>query len=135
MTVTPHHIGICVTDLARSLRFWCDGLGFETTVVAPIGNEWRAALEVDGDVDLTAHFIEKDGFEIELLHFASPEPHGRPSPSRGQLGFTHLALSVDDLADGVGTNTLKRPENGRAPVSPSAPRTTPAPRAAGWAAA
>ena len=25
----PSHTGLCVTDLDRSLRFYCDGLGFE----------------------------------------------------------------------------------------------------------
>ena len=25
----PSHVGLCVRDLARSLRFFCDGLGFE----------------------------------------------------------------------------------------------------------
>ena len=99
MAVTPHHIGICVTDLEKSLRFWCDGLGFETTMVPPVGSEWKEALEVRGEGDLafTAHFIKKDGFEFELLHYANPGVHGQASTSRNQLGFTHLALYVDDL--------------------------------------
>ena len=99
MAVTPHHIGICVTDLEKSLRFWCDGLGFETTMVPPVGSEWKEALEVQGEGDLafTAHFIKKDGFEFELLHYANPGVHGQASTSRNQLGFTHLALYVDDL--------------------------------------
>ena len=97
MTITPHHIGICVTDLDRSLRFWCVGLGFETTMVPPVGNEWSDALEIGGNVEFTAHFIAKDGFTFELLHYAHPEPHGQASGSRNQIGFTHLAVDVDDL--------------------------------------
>jgi catechol 2,3-dioxygenase-like lactoylglutathione lyase family enzyme len=97
MDITPHHIGICVTDLARSLRFWCDGLGFETTMVPPVGGEWSDALEIGGDVRFTAHFIKKGGFEFELLDYQSPGVHGQPSASRNQLGFTHLAFYVDDL--------------------------------------
>jgi catechol 2,3-dioxygenase-like lactoylglutathione lyase family enzyme len=97
MTITPHHIGICVTDLDRSLRFWCEGLGFTTTMVPPVGSEWSDALEIGGEVEFTAHFIEKDGFAFELLHYRHPAPHGTPSASRNQLGFTHLAVNVDDL--------------------------------------
>jgi lactoylglutathione lyase len=96
-TIRPHHVGICVTDLERSLRFWCDGLGFTTTVVPPVGTEWADALEIGGHVEFTAHFIEKDGFTFELLHYKTPAPHGSPSATRGQVGFTHLSVYVDDL--------------------------------------
>jgi glyoxylase I family protein len=97
MAISTHHVGICVTDLDRSLRFWCDGLGFETTMVPPVGSEWAEALEIGGEVKFTAHFIKKDGFEFELLAYESPGVHGQPSASRNQVGFTHLALYVDDL--------------------------------------
>jgi lactoylglutathione lyase len=97
MTIAPHHVGICVTDLQRSLRFWCDGLGFETTMVPPVGSEWADALEIGGEVEFTAHFIEKGGFSFELLHYKNPQPHGTPSGTRNQVGFTHLAVNVDDL--------------------------------------
>ena len=101
MTIKPHHIGICVTDLERSLRFWCDGLGFETTMVPPVGSEWSDALEVGGEVEFTAHFIAKDGFTFELLHYRRPGSHGRPSSQRNQVGFTHLAVDVDDLDETI----------------------------------
>jgi lactoylglutathione lyase len=94
MDLRLHHVGICVSDLDRSLRFWCDGLGFETTMVPTVGPEWSDALEIGGPVAFTAHFIRKDGFELELLHYTHPAPHGAPSRSRNQLGFTHLALDL-----------------------------------------
>jgi catechol 2,3-dioxygenase-like lactoylglutathione lyase family enzyme len=97
MAISPHHIGICVSDLERSLRFWCDGLGFETTMVSPVGSEWAEALEIGGEVKLVAHFIKKEGFEFELLSYEAPDVRGQPSTSRNQVGFTHLALYVDDL--------------------------------------
>jgi lactoylglutathione lyase len=97
MAITPHHVGICVTDLERSLRFWCDGLGFETTMVPPVGTEWADALEIGGQVEFTAHFISKGGFTFELLHYKTPQPTGKASGTRGQVGFTHLAVDVDDL--------------------------------------
>ena len=97
MEIIPHHIGICVTDLERSLRFWVDGMGFETTMVPPVGSEWADALEIGGEVEFSAHFVKKDGFEFELLHYAKPGAHGSPSAQRNQLGFTHFAVNVDDL--------------------------------------
>jgi catechol 2,3-dioxygenase-like lactoylglutathione lyase family enzyme len=97
MAIYPHHIGICVSDLEKSLKFWCDGMGFETTMVPPVGGEWSDSLEVGGEVDFTAHFIKRDGFEFELLYYRTPGTHGSPSMSRNQLGFTHFAVYVDDL--------------------------------------
>jgi glyoxylase I family protein len=32
MTTTFSHFGLCVSDLERSLRFYCDGLGFERAI-------------------------------------------------------------------------------------------------------
>lgn len=97
MEIVPHHIGICVTDLERSLRFWVDGMGFETTSVPPVGSEWADALEIGGEVEFTAHFVKKGGVEFELLHYTKPGAHGKPSAQRNQLGFTHLGVDVDDI--------------------------------------
>lgn len=97
MDLTPTHLGLCVTDLDRSLRFWCDGLGFETREVLQLGSEWANALEVGTPAEFTSHFIRKGELEFELLYYASPPPQGTPSASRGQVGITHLAFSVDDL--------------------------------------
>ena len=41
MTHTVSHLGICVSDLAASLRFWCDGLGFAEVL--------GAARDMDSD--------------------------------------------------------------------------------------
>jgi lactoylglutathione lyase len=35
----PSHLGICVSDLDRALRFWCDGMGFEKAEVFEVGAE------------------------------------------------------------------------------------------------
>jgi catechol 2,3-dioxygenase-like lactoylglutathione lyase family enzyme len=95
--IKPHHVGICVSDLARSLAFWCDGLGFEQVAVFDVGDEWSDALEIGGHVECTARMVSKDGFTFEILHYADPSPHGSPSARRDRIGLTHLAVDVDDL--------------------------------------
>ena len=98
-TFTPSHLGLCVADLERALRFYCDGLGFTSAEAYPIGNEWGNSLEVEGEVKLTSHFVRKDGMAIELLHYESPGHAGDGSPrAMNQLGLTHLSFRVDDLA-------------------------------------
>lgn len=94
---TVSHIGLCVSDLDRSLRFYCDGLGFEVAERHAIGNEFADALEVARDVVLASQFIRKEGMAIELLYYESPATHGAASTSRSQIGLTHLSFVVDDI--------------------------------------
>ena len=49
-TITLSHIGLCVSDLERSLRFYCEGLGFEEKTPYRVGNEYRKLLELDGEI-------------------------------------------------------------------------------------
>ncbi len=95
--VTFSHVGICVSDLQRSVRFYCEGLGFELVQSHAVGAEFGRLMEVD-DVALESRFLRRDGVSIELLHFDSPGYSGaavrRPM---NQLGITHLSLRVADL--------------------------------------
>ena len=103
MTITyrASHMGLCVTDLDRSLRFWCDGLGFElaerfdlTDTLAPGLAE---ALEVPGPVDMVSQMVVMGEWKFELMAYQTPEVEGTPSATRRQLGFTHMSFWVDDV--------------------------------------
>jgi catechol 2,3-dioxygenase-like lactoylglutathione lyase family enzyme len=90
----PSHTGLCITDLDRSLRFYCEGLGFE------LGKRYeltRPIAESNGPVLLSSQFIQRASLNIELLYFRSPPPEGVPSSRRNQLGLTHLSFIVDDI--------------------------------------
>jgi catechol 2,3-dioxygenase-like lactoylglutathione lyase family enzyme len=97
----PSHVGICVSDLDRSLRFYCEGLGFEPSDRYELESAQlpgiERSLEVRADVALTSQMIERDGLRIELLHFRDPAAVGSPSSRRNQLGFTHLCFYVDNV--------------------------------------
>ena len=91
------HFGICVLDLERSVRFYCDGLGFEKAESHAIGPEFARLMDLD-DVSVTTQFIRRGTTAIELLAFADPAPLGdgtrRPVH---RLGLTHLSFRVQDL--------------------------------------
>jgi lactoylglutathione lyase len=98
MELAFSHFGICVSDLDRSLRFYCEGLGFDRAESHAIGSEFAKLMELP-DVAVTSQFIRKGTTAIELLAFSEPAPFGdkvrRPIQ---QLGLTHLSFRVTDVA-------------------------------------
>ncbi|HEY1827975.1 MAG TPA: VOC family protein [Acidimicrobiales bacterium] len=91
------HFGICVSDLDRSLRFYCEALGFEKAESHAIGDEFAALMDLP-EVSVTSQFLRRGTTAIELLAFSEPAPFG-PSERRAvnQLGLTHLSFRVSDL--------------------------------------
>src|ERR1019366_1452767 len=97
MTTTFSHLGICVTDLERSMRFYCEGLGFVPAESHAVGDEFGRLMELDG-VSLRSQFVRRDAVAIELLHFTTPDQIGEPvRRPMNQLGLTHLSIRVDDV--------------------------------------
>ena len=91
------HVGICVSDLERSLRFYRDLLGFRFEHELAVEGEPTDTLLRLRDVKLHATYLVRDGVRIELLRFASPPappPRTRPMHERG---LTHLSFRVADL--------------------------------------
>ncbi len=92
------HIGVCVSDLERSVAFYRDVLGCkEVGRIATGGEPSERLLELPG-VQLEAVYLEREGYRIELLYFPSPGAVGPAAPRpMNQLGITHFSLRVDDL--------------------------------------
>ena len=101
VTIAPSHVGICVSDLARSMRFYCEGLGFELSDRYDLDSTQMPgldrSLEMDGPLTVNSQMIVKDGMKVELLHYPGRPPQGTPSASRGLLGLTHLSFNVDKV--------------------------------------
>lgn len=95
--VTVSHLGICVSDLARSLRFYTEALGFTAGAAFDVDDTFAATLEVPPPVRLRSQFVSRDGLSIELLEFTTPAADGEPGRRRNQLGFTHLSFHVADV--------------------------------------
>jgi lactoylglutathione lyase len=92
------HFGICVSDLERSLAFYCGALGFEKAESHEIGSDFAALMDLP-DVAVTSQFIRRGPTAIELLAFHEPGPFGEGRRRAvNQLGLTHLSFRVDDVA-------------------------------------
>jgi catechol 2,3-dioxygenase-like lactoylglutathione lyase family enzyme len=92
------HIGICVSDIERSLRFYRDALGFAYVSELEVAGEPSDSLLRLRGVRLRAVYLERDGVRIELLHYAAPPRQPAPRARvMNDLGLTHLSFRVSDL--------------------------------------
>ena len=91
------HIGIAVTDIDRSTRFYVDVLGFRQLYALDLaGNEVAATMEQEGRF-LSAMLL-RDDVRIELLQWVDvPTSGSGERKPMTQLGFTHLSFRVDDI--------------------------------------
>jgi lactoylglutathione lyase len=93
-----NHVGLCVTDLDRSRRFYEAVLGFShrNEVRVPDAATSRL-LQVPAPVGLTAVYLARDGFVLELLHFDRDGNDPARHRSFTEPGLTHLSFTVDDV--------------------------------------
>lgn len=92
------HCGVCVTDIERSTRFYCEALGFRRGALVHIENEHQALLGISGDMTMHNQFVTLGVMMLELIQF--DEPSLVPGPALraiNQLGLTHLSIRVSDI--------------------------------------
>src|SRR3954466_14769296 len=94
------HLNIVVADLERSVRFYCDVLGFRKTHDVTMEGAWiEQIIGLRGVKGLVA-FVEPPagGVRIELLEYRTPAGTALPENSRANTrGLRHFALRVDDI--------------------------------------
>jgi catechol 2,3-dioxygenase-like lactoylglutathione lyase family enzyme len=120
------HMGICVSDVDRSARFYRDVLDCKEVGRLELEGEPAATLNGIEPVKLRAVYLERDGWRLELLEFPVPGCVG-PQTARpmNQLGVTHLSFRVNDLdavcarIEAAGGGLLSATRIGRRPDSPT----------------
>jgi catechol 2,3-dioxygenase-like lactoylglutathione lyase family enzyme len=100
--VSFNWIGVAVTDLDRSRRFYEELLGFAyQRQLSPPDGPTSQLCQVPPPVNLTAVYLQLDGFVLELLHFdRQGNPPATPRPMN-QPGLTHLSVTVPNVRDVV----------------------------------
>ena len=95
-----NHVGLCVTDRARSRRFYEGLLGFQFWwELEPPDEGTDQLLQLENPVGLHATYLVRDGLVLELLDYSKREVHAGPRRVMDELGLTHLSLSVSGLSD------------------------------------
>lgn len=92
------HTGIVVSNLEKMVRFYTDIMGFEIRSEMSEGDDYIDRLySLKGARVKTVKMSSGDGPLIELLHFES-HPRGAPGRELCDTGYSHIALTVDDVA-------------------------------------
>jgi lactoylglutathione lyase len=92
------HIGLCVTDLDRSRRFYEEVFGFRQAFeFRTEGPETPRLLRLEAPLVLHAVYLAVDGLLLELLHFDRQAPARETPRVMNEAGLTHLSLFVDDV--------------------------------------
>jgi lactoylglutathione lyase len=93
---TFNHVGQCVTDLERARRFYVELFGFtEIRSLQPPDDPSAKLLRLDPPLGMTALYLQRDGFVLELLHFAARPAQPYQPRAMDEPGLTHVSLSCD----------------------------------------
>lgn len=98
MGVAFNHVGHCVRDLERARRFYVEVLGFEPWYELQPDDALSARLlRLTPPLGATVVYLRRDGFVLELLHFAVAGTVDAHERVMNEPGLTHISLSVDDV--------------------------------------
>lgn len=102
MTNVLVHVGLTTNDLARSVRFYVEALGFGFDRELSIGAEQvDALLHLEPRSDLRAVYLRLGAFTLELMQF-DPAAEACAGDRRfNQTGLAHLSIAVADMAAAI----------------------------------
>lgn len=96
------HVTLVVSDLERSLRYYCEGLGFEELYRIEAGQEVAAVGLFEGEVRFNSVLVGRDGLVLQIVHFPSPGVTGSPGVKPlNECGLTHIGIVVEDVGRAV----------------------------------
>lgn len=91
------HVGVAVTDLERSVRFYSDVFGFAQLYQLDFNDDEVAATMEQSGAFRSAMLI-RDDVRVELLQWVDvPTTGSGERKPMTELGFTHLSFRVDDV--------------------------------------
>jgi lactoylglutathione lyase len=92
------HYSHCVSDLARSKRFYTEVLGFAVVAEFDFDDADTARVMGLAQARFTGVFLLRDGMRIELIGFQEPPPDAAVRKrAANEIGHSHLSFYVTDL--------------------------------------
>jgi catechol 2,3-dioxygenase-like lactoylglutathione lyase family enzyme len=94
------HVGITVSDLNASVKFYEEVFGFECRNTTKFDEKFLGAApslyHLENTTADVAFLVSPNGIVLEMFQFSPSLPNGGPA-LWNVPGYTHIALSVDDL--------------------------------------
>lgn len=92
------HTGLVVSDIDLAIEFYCNLLGFSIKVdQIESGEHIDRFLGLQSTRVRTVKLSLGEGSMLELLSFQYPDTLLHDKPSLNSRGYTHIALSINDL--------------------------------------
>ena len=102
MFLNIRHFGLVVYDLDQSLKFWRDLLKFKTFLHKKESGRYIDEMLGLKDVKVTTIKLKSPcGQMLELLDFENYKDKKKWSGKPYSTGFTHIALTVNDIDDKI----------------------------------
>ncbi len=92
-----NHTSFTVSDLDRSIAFFCDGLGFRLTSKAPRDPKIIERVTGVPGASMMIAYLQGPGHALELIQYLGPADRGAIRPRPCDVGFAHVAYDVDDV--------------------------------------
>jgi glyoxylase I family protein len=92
------HVSLVVTDLERSLRYYCEGLGFREVLRMEMGQEVANVGQFDGEVRFQSVLVARDGLVLQIANFPQPGVTAQTGVKPlNEAGLTHIGIVVEDV--------------------------------------
>ncbi|KUI21610.1 hypothetical protein AU193_13680 [Mycobacterium sp. GA-1285] len=92
-----HHCAIVTSDVERSTRFWCDGLGFVELFDHTFTGDWPTLFSADTDQLRSIFLGDPDTPDTGIVELVVLDgvTGTSPTPARPEFGFFLLSLERD----------------------------------------
>ena len=99
MSGALYHVGLTVTDMTRSRRFYEEAFGFRfDRELRMEPSQLQPLLQLDPPSSIHAVYLMLDGFTLELMQWDPAARAGADARVLLETGLTHLSIVVDDVA-------------------------------------
>ena len=91
------HVGLTVSDLERSVSFWCGAFGFQVLDRHSIDATLVRTLTGVGARRVDVAIVARQGFTIELLRYVGAEDAVHAANRPCDVAASHIAVAVDRI--------------------------------------